>query len=76
MREHLRAQLASFFISVTLINLAMLILGCLLEPDLQFGYQAFAYPLIYGIIGSLPGKRDHSDASYRHPHNRFHVRQV
>ena len=55
MKEHLRAQLASFFISVTLINLAMLILGCLLEPDLEFGYSAFAYPLIYGVIGSLPG---------------------
>ena len=55
MKEHLRTQLASFFISVTLINLAMLILGCWLEPDLEFGYQAFAYPLIYGVIGSIPG---------------------
>ena len=55
MKEHLRTQLAGFFISVTLINLAMLILGCWLEPDLKFGYQAFAYPLIYGVIGSLPG---------------------
>ena len=55
MKEHLRTQLAGFFISVTLINLAMLILGCWLEPDLEFGYQAFAYPLIYGVIGSIPG---------------------
>ncbi len=55
MKEHLRAQLASFFISVTLINVAMFILGNILQPDLEFGYEAFAYPLIYGVIGSLPG---------------------
>ena len=55
MREHLRAQLASFFISVTLICLAIFILGSFLQPDLKFGYEAFAYPLIYGFIGSLPG---------------------
>ena len=55
MKEHLRTQLGGFFISVTLINLAMFILGLMMEPDLQFGYEAFAYPLIYGIIGSIPG---------------------
>ena len=27
----------------------------MLEPDLKFGYEAFAYPLIYGVIGSIPG---------------------
>ena len=55
MKERFRSQLAAFFISVTLIDLAIFILGCLLEPDLKFGYEAFAYPLIYGVIGSLPG---------------------
>ena len=55
MKEHLRTQLGSFFICVTLINAAMFILGRMLEPDLQFGYEAFAYPLIYGAIGSIPG---------------------
>ena len=55
MREHLRTQLVSFFISVTLINVAMLILGSILQPDQKFGYEAFAYPIIYGVIGSLPG---------------------
>lgn len=55
MKEHLKANLGSFFICVTLINVAMFVLGCLLEPDLKFGYEAFAYPLIYGVIGSIPG---------------------
>ena len=55
MKDHLKTTLASFFISVTLINAAMFILGLMLEPDLEFGYKAFAFPLIYGLIGSLPG---------------------
>lgn len=55
MKEHLRTVLGSFFICVTLINIAMFVLGCMLEPDLKFGYEAFAYPLIYGVIGSIPG---------------------
>ena len=55
MKEHLRTQLASFFISVTLINVAVFVLGMILEPDLKFGYEAFAYPVIYGIIGCIPG---------------------
>ena len=55
MKEHLRTQLGSFFICVTLINAAMFIMGRMLEPDMQFGYEAFAYPLIYGAIGSIPG---------------------
>lgn len=55
MKEHLRTNLGSFFICVTLINVAMFVLGLMLEPDLKFGYEAFAYPLIYGVIGSIPG---------------------
>jgi len=55
MKEHLQTQLAGFFISVTLINAAMFVLGLMLQPDLRFGYEAFAYPLIYGVIGTVPG---------------------
>ena len=55
MKERFRTMLGSFFISVTLINAAMFVLGRMLEPDMKFGYEAFAYPLIYGFIGSLPG---------------------
>ena len=54
MKERIRDILNSFFISVTLINVAMLILGSILEPTQVFGYEAFLYPLIYGLIGTIP----------------------
>lgn len=54
MKERIKDILNSFFITVTLINVAMLVLGKLLEPDQVFGYEAFMYPLIYGLIGTIP----------------------
>ena len=54
MKDKLKNMLSSFFISVTLINIAMLVLGRLLRPDQQFGYEVFMYPLIYGLIGMIP----------------------
>ncbi len=47
-------MLQSFFICVTLINVAMLVLGMILMPEQQFGYEVFVYPLIYGLIGMIP----------------------
>ena len=55
MKERIREAAGSYFISVTLINAAMLILGSLLSPQQRFGYEAFLYPLIYGLIGIIPG---------------------
>ncbi len=55
MKERIREAAASFFISVTLINLAILVLGLLFRPEQKFGYEVFLYPLIYGLIGSIPG---------------------
>ncbi len=55
MKERIADSMKNFFIIVTLINLAMLVLGAILKPDQQFGYEAFAYPLIYGAITSIPG---------------------
>ncbi|MDC7294303.1 hypothetical protein NXH67_12345 [Butyrivibrio sp. DSM 10294] len=54
MKERIRDILNSFFISVTLINVAMLILGKILAPTQVFGYEVFLYPLIYGLIGTIP----------------------
>ena len=54
MKERIRDILNSFFISVTLINVAMFILGRILEPTQVFGYEVFLYPLIYGFIGTIP----------------------
>ena len=55
MKEHLKTCLGNYFICVTLINVAILILGCMLEPEVKFGYEVFAYPLLYGLLGTLPG---------------------
>lgn len=54
MKDKIKEMLTSFFISVTLIDVAMLVLGVLLRPAQQFGYEVFAYPLIYGVIGMIP----------------------
>lgn len=54
MKEQLKEIINSFFISVTLINMAMLILGFLFRPEQKFGYEVFLYPLIYGLIGVIP----------------------
>ena len=54
MKDKIKEVMESFFISVTLIDLAIFILGMLLRPDQQFGYEVFVYPLIYGIIGCIP----------------------
>ncbi len=67
MKERIRDILNSFFISVTLINAAMLILGKILAPSQTFGYEAFLYPLIYGLIGTIPTLliRDKKELSVR-----------
>ena len=54
MKDRFREIVSSFFISVTLINVAMLILGFLFRPEQKFGYEVFLYPLLYGVIGVIP----------------------
>ena len=54
MKDRIKDILGNFFISVTLINVAMLVLGSILMPQQQFGYEVFIYPLIYGVIGVIP----------------------
>lgn len=55
MKERFREAFSSFFIAVTLINAAMLILGFMFQPEMRFGYEVLLYPLIYGLIGIIPG---------------------
>ena len=54
MKERLRETFRYFFIIVTLINLVMYILGLIFKPTQQFGYEAYIYPIIYALIGSIP----------------------
>lgn len=44
----------TYFSVVTLINVAIFIMGMHFSPDSRFGYDAFATPLIYGAAGTLP----------------------
>lgn len=53
-REIVLDWLRTFFIVVTLINLAVCIMGLYFMPENRFGYEAFAAPLIYGLAGCLP----------------------
>lgn len=50
----IKRVMMSFFISVTLITLAMAIVGLIFEPQMTFGYEAFLSPLIFGAIASFP----------------------
>jgi len=53
-KEFLGSLIRSYFAVVTLIVLAMAILGRMFSPEQLFGYNAFYVPLIYGAIGVLP----------------------
>lgn len=43
-----------FFVSFTLISLAMLVIGFIYEPDRQFGYEIFVSPLVFALVATLP----------------------
>jgi len=53
-KEFVVDVLRTYFLIVTLINVVMLVLGTAVFPDVRFGYEAFAAPLIYGAAGVLP----------------------
>ena len=55
MREHIKTNLMSFFIIVTLVNIAIFICGIVLAPDEKLGYTAFIVPVIDGLLGVIPG---------------------
>lgn len=44
----------TYFMIVTLITLAMCIVGKAMMPEQTFGYEAFAAPLLYGLVGAIP----------------------
>jgi hypothetical protein len=53
-KDFAKKMLMKFFIIVTLINVAMFVLGLLYDKDKSFGYEAFIVPIIYGILSILP----------------------
>ena len=46
--------LRTYFLVVALVNVVMLVLGTRFAPEMEFGYEAFAAPLLYGAVGTLP----------------------
>ncbi|MBR4992726.1 MAG: hypothetical protein IKY04_00600 [Lachnospiraceae bacterium] len=54
MKERLKDAFRNFFIIVTLINLAMFVIGLIFAPEQKFGYEAFFYPIMYGLLSLIP----------------------
>ena len=51
LKEFIKSTLASYFIIVTLVNVATLVLGSIFRPEQRF---AFLAPLLYGALGLIP----------------------
>lgn len=54
LKQYFKEMISSFFIIVTLINIAIFILGNLFRPEQRFGYEAFLAPIIYGLFSLIP----------------------
>ena len=54
-KSFLVRMMTVYFTLVTLITAAILLLGLCMEPEAEFGYSAFAAPLIFAACGTLPG---------------------
>ena len=44
----------TYFMIVTLITVVMLVIGQAVMPEQTFGYSAFAAPLVYALVGTVP----------------------
>lgn len=53
-KTFMKSACATYFIIVTLVNLAAFAVGSIFRPGEQFGYEAFLTPLLYGFLGLLP----------------------
>lgn len=53
-REFINNLISSYFTVVTLIVVAMLILGLNFYPDVSFGFEGYILPLVYGACGVFP----------------------
>lgn len=53
-KSFLKSICSTYFIIVTLVNLATFVMGSIYRPEERFGYDAFLVPLIYSFLGILP----------------------
>ena len=54
LKRTVEKALKLYFIEVTLITVLLMVLGLAFDSDRTFSYQAYASPLIYAVIGTLP----------------------
>ncbi|MBP0974259.1 MAG: DUF3021 family protein [Oscillospiraceae bacterium] len=54
MKERIIEMARSYFISVTLINVAIFVTGTLFRPEQTMGYEAFLSPLLFGFLTVIP----------------------
>ncbi len=54
MKDRIREIAGSFFLSVTLINIAIFATGTIFRPEQKFGYEAFLTPLLFGLLTVIP----------------------
>ena len=60
MKDRIREAAGSYFIAVTLINIAIFVTGMMFRPDEKMGYDAFLSPLLFGFLTVIPTVMIHS----------------
>ena len=53
-KEFIADCIRTFFTIVTLINIAMYLMGVSIFPEVTMGYEGFIIPVIYGLVGTIP----------------------
>ena len=53
-KEFMYHIIRMFFVIVTLINIAMSIVGKIVQPDLTFGYHVLILPVVYAAVSVIP----------------------
>ena len=53
-KEFVADCIRTFFTVVTMINIAMFLMGITMMPDVRFGYEGFIIPVVYGLAGTIP----------------------
>lgn len=53
-KKMIKRVISNYFMIVTLINIAMYVLGSIFRPDQQFSYEVMLAPLVYGALSLLP----------------------
>ena len=64
-KEFILECIQTFFTVVTLINIAMFLMGVSMFPNKTFGYEGFIVPVIYGLAGTIPNLVMYSNRELR-----------